>query len=353
MRGQNLNDAKLVFVMKRAGAKRAVAGEGHGDGGVLAVERWSYERDGHELLGYHWQGPTGSDASDAPRFLLVHGIGMGHRSFTRFIEAMHPYAEIIAVDLPGFGDSPEPETALSIAGTAELLAEALVIQELGPKGNHGCGSEGVYSREPVGPGESGESGDAGERAQVFGDNAGAEGSEGIESGNGGARSGAGAGARRRPLIAVGHSMGAQLVVELAASHPELVERVVLFAPAVNAAERTLPQQARRMRQDLLRGKPLVALVTGIVDYCRAGPRWMLMKLEPMLDYRIEDRLPEVQQPALVLVGSKDLVTPPEWCYQVALELPDGELTVLGGPGHEAMIAEGEAAAERVLYWLEA
>lgn len=218
---------------------------------------------------------------------------MGAITFARFIEAMQPFAEIVAVDLPGFGDSREPKVALSIPDTADLLAQAIL------------------------------SPDAGQGAS-------------LASG----------------VIAVGHSMGAQVVTELAAAHPELVDRVVLFAPAVNAAERTLRQQAKRMLQDLFAGKPMIAMVTGIVEYFKAGPRWFLKKLEPTMEHRIEDRLPQVAQPALVLCGSKDRVTPPEWCYQVALTLPDGALTVLGGPGHEAMIAEGEAAAERVLHWLD-
>ena len=254
-------------------------------GGLPDPERWAYAQGGHELRCFRWAHPG------KPAFLLVHGIGMGHLTFNRFIEAMLPHAEIIAVDLPGFGDSPEPEAALSIADTASLVADAL-------------------------------------RAAT------------TERGIG-------------PLIAVGHSMGAQVVSELAAAHPELVDRVVLFAPSVNAAERTLKQQAKRMAQDLFKGKPLIALVVGVYEYLRTGPRWFLKKLGPTLEHRIEDTLPNVQQPALVLVGSRDRVTPPEWCYEVALELPRGELTVLGGPGHEAMIAEGEAAAERVLHWLGA
>ena len=248
-------------------------------------ERWAYAQGDHELRCFRWANPG------KPAFLLVHGIGMGHLTFNRFIEAMLPHAEIIAVDLPGFGDSPEPEAALSIAGTAELVATAMRLAN-------------------------------------------------TERGIG-------------PLIAVGHSMGAQVVSKLAAAHSELVDRVVLFAPAVNTAERTLKQQAKRMVQDLFKGKPLIALVVGVYEYLRTGPRWFLKKLGPTLEHRIEDVLPNVQQPALVLVGSRDRVTPPEWCYEVALALPHGELTVLGGPGHEAMMAEGEAAAERVLHWLEA
>lgn len=248
--------------------------------GLPEPDRSTYARGDHEVHCYYWRKPG------APKFLLVHGIGMGYVTFARFIDALLPHAEIVAVDLPGFGDSPEPEEALSIADTAELLYETM--QEL----------------------------------------------------------------NINPLVAVGHSMGAQVVAELAAAHPETVDRVVLFAPAINAAERTLKQQTWRMVQDLATGKPLIAMVLGVYEYIKAGPRWFIKKLKPTLEHRIEDCLPNVKQPTLVLCGSKDRVTPPEWCYQVAHTLPNGELTVLGGPGHEAMIAEGEAAAERVMHWLE-
>lgn len=274
-------------MVKRARNQSAYAG------GLPEPERWAYAQGDHELRCFRWAGPA-SDADDDTqplRFLLVHGIGMGHLTFVRFIEAMLPHAEIIAVDLPGFGDSPEPETPLSIPDTASLVADALAA---------------ATAERGIGP-----------------------------------------------LIAVGHSMGAQVVAELAAAHPELVGGVVLFAPSVNAAERTLQQQARRMVQDLFAGKPPIALAVGVYEYLRTGPRWFLKKLGPTLEHSIEDVLPSVQQPALVLVGSRDRVTPPEWCYQMALALPNAELTVLGGPGHEAMIAEGEAAAERVLHWLGA
>ena len=152
---------RLVFVVKRSRSTRKHLS------GLPDPERWSYAQGDHELRCFRWIGSTadGGDggAADRLRFLLIHGIGMGHLTFTRFIEALLPYAEIIAVDLPGFGDSPEPETALSIADTAELVAEAM-------------------------------------RAAS------------VERGIG-------------PLIAVGHSMGAQVVSELAAAHPELVDRM--------------------------------------------------------------------------------------------------------------------------------
>lgn len=66
---------------------------------------------------------TRSGASEGPVFLLVHGIGMGHRVFRSLAEDLGEAGTVYAVDLPGFGDSPEPPSALDMPRSADLLAE--------------------------------------------------------------------------------------------------------------------------------------------------------------------------------------------------------------------------------------
>jgi pimeloyl-ACP methyl ester carboxylesterase len=65
---------------------------------------------------------TRSGEPVGPVFVLVHGIGMGHRVFRGLAEELGPYGTVYAVDLPGFGDSPEPEVALDMAGSGDFLA---------------------------------------------------------------------------------------------------------------------------------------------------------------------------------------------------------------------------------------
>lgn len=61
--------------------------------------------------------------------VLVHGIGMGHRVFRDLAEALGERAVVYAVDLPGFGDSPEPGRVHSMEVTGDLLAA--FVAELG------------------------------------------------------------------------------------------------------------------------------------------------------------------------------------------------------------------------------
>src|SRR5690606_6915122 len=135
----------------------------------------------------------------------------------------------VALDLPGFGESPEPAESLSMAALADLVARAL------------------EAHVPM------------------------------------------------PCVAVGHSMGAQVVAELAVRHPALVERLVLIAPTVNPRERSGWKQALRLLQDLSTDPPIVAAV-GARLYLQAGPRWYLRKLRTMLDHDIRPLLPRIAQP---------------------------------------------------------
>ncbi|WP_307453793.1 MULTISPECIES: alpha/beta fold hydrolase [Microbacterium] len=67
--------------------------------------------------------------SGAPAYVLVHGIGMSHRYYTRLHVALAEDAEVHAVDLPGFGGVPKPGWVPGIRETADALGH--VLDELG------------------------------------------------------------------------------------------------------------------------------------------------------------------------------------------------------------------------------
>ena len=55
-------------------------------------------------------------------FILVHGIGMGHRVFRDLAEKLGETGLVFAVDLPGFGDSLEPPTAMDMPECGDFIA---------------------------------------------------------------------------------------------------------------------------------------------------------------------------------------------------------------------------------------
>ena len=62
-------------------------------------------------------------------YVLVHGIGMGHSVFRALAEELASDGRVIALDLPGFGESPEPPTPRSMADSGDLIVD--VVDRLG------------------------------------------------------------------------------------------------------------------------------------------------------------------------------------------------------------------------------
>jgi pimeloyl-ACP methyl ester carboxylesterase len=153
-----------------------------------------------------------------------------------------------------------------------------------------------------------------------------------------------------PVVLVGHSMGTQVVAEVAARHPHLVDRLVLLAPTVNRREHSAVQQVLRLAQDLAGEHPKVFLI-GAREYLRAGPN-LRKKFRAMMVHRPEDAYRAVICPTLVIRGETDRVCPREWCRHVGDLVPDGELVEIAGHGHETMIRDSGPAAAAILRFTE-
>lgn len=214
--------------------------------------------------------------SGEPTYVLIHGIGMGRSVFADLVAHLHGSGEVVSVDLPGYGEAPEPERVLTMERTADLVA--------------------AYLRSAV----------------------------------------------REPAVLVGHSMGAQVALEVAVRHPESVAKLVLVGPTVDPAARTAPRQVGRLLRDIAVESPKV-IALGAREYLRAGPR-VGTKFQAMLAHRPEDVLPRVAAPVLVLRGEDDLVAPREWCDRIVAALPDGRCVEVAGHGHETMIRDAAPAA---------
>jgi pimeloyl-ACP methyl ester carboxylesterase len=64
---------------------------------------------------------------DKPAVLLVHGLGVSSEYYAAYAEQLAAHYSVYAVDLPGYGASPKPPKALSIAGLSKVLT-ALVAE---------------------------------------------------------------------------------------------------------------------------------------------------------------------------------------------------------------------------------
>ncbi|HVN51753.1 MAG TPA: alpha/beta hydrolase [Acidimicrobiales bacterium] len=173
----------------------------------------------------------------------------------------------------------------------------------------------------------------------------------------------------RGVVLTGHSMGGMIIGELCARHPEVVtERVaalVLMSTVVShlVPDRVVPAARllrRRADDRAAAGRRMPRLVgandrsllatrvafgsrpsgTAVEQARRMGEQVDLRYYVPLwadlLDYDGEAALETLDIPALVLVGSRDVLTPPSMARRIVAHLDHGELHVLPGAGHQLM-----------------
>jgi len=149
-----------------------------------------------ELPWFRVDGPR--DRPDAPTFVLVHGVGLSHRSFSRLAGRLSGEGPVVSMDLPGHGRARRARHRATI----EELADAVAA--------------------------------------------------------GTARRVAGSG----PVVLLGHSLGAEVATETVRRHPALAGGLVLVGPVVDPAAPTALRQGLRLLRDMPAERPLtMAMVT--------------------------------------------------------------------------------------------
>jgi pimeloyl-ACP methyl ester carboxylesterase len=156
----------------------------------------------------------------------------------------------------------------------------------------------------------------------------------------------------RGCVVIGHSMGAQFVTELAISRPDLVSQLVLIGPVTNVEHRSAMKHTLMLLADAPLEQPLTNLMLGIA-YAQCGPRWYLQELPVMLGYRLDERLPLVKRPALVIRGARDIISGRDWCNKLASSARNGELVEVPGQPHAALRGGATAVTAAILAALEA
>lgn len=135
-------------------------------------------------------------------------------------------------------------------------------------------------------------------------------------------------------VLVGHSMGAQWVVDLAVQRPDLARAVVLCSPVTDSSRRSMLPQTLLLGLDSVQEPPNVgAIVLG--DYARCGPAWYFAQVRHMLRYPLEDRVATLTAPVLVLRGGKDRIANLPWCTALRDRAASGTLAVV--PGHRHLV----------------
>jgi 2-hydroxy-6-oxonona-2,4-dienedioate hydrolase len=69
------------------------------------------------------------------------------------------------------------------------------------------------------------------------------------------------------------------------------------------------------------------------DYRKCHLRRLYRTFRYQLRDRLEDKLPRIQAPVLVVLGSRDPICNQRWCEEVVRLLPQGRLVVIPGVAH--------------------
>ena len=136
--------------------------------------------------------------------------------------------------------------------------------------------------------------------------------------------------RLGPVPLLANSMGCNIVTELVAREPHRADRLVLVGPTVDP--RLRGNVVRFAVRDILREPPGVLWIV-LTDDLRFGLGRLVTTIELLLADRIEERLPGIEAPTLVVHGGRDGLVSLAWSEHVAELLPAGRLAVVPDGAH--------------------
>ena len=135
----------------------------------------------------------------------------------------------------------------------------------------------------------------------------------------------------RPVV-VANSLGCQVVADLADVHGPALDRLVLLAPTVDPEARSILKHAGRWLLTLPWERQSLALVI-LRDWRAAGVARVRRTAALAAEDRIEDKLPRIAAPVLVVRGTRDRVCPQRWVERAAALAPRGRLELIDGAPH--------------------
>ena len=132
---------------------------------------------------------------------------------------------------------------------------------------------------------------------------------------------------RAPMV--GNSFGCQLIAEFGLRYPDRLDRAVLQGPAIDRYARTALRQFARFSLDLPRERVFEYFINAH-DYWRTGLHRGWETFQIALEDRIEDKLPRLAMPVLIVRGQHDPIVSQRWVEELRAKLPNGRLVITRG-----------------------
>jgi pimeloyl-ACP methyl ester carboxylesterase len=133
-----------------------------------------------------------------------------------------------------------------------------------------------------------------------------------------------------PVILAGHSSGTQVAARAAAARPDLVAATVLASPTVDPKARSIPKALYYWRRDSRYPMPGLS-ESHRPEWRRAGAAQIVHLLRAHLRDHLEDVVPRLRGPLLVMLGEQDRLCTEQWARHLADLASDGTLVTVPGP----------------------
>ncbi len=154
-----------------------------------------------------------------------------------------------------------------------------------------------------------------------------------------------------PPVVVGHSIGAQVAVDLTVRRPDLVGRLVLAGPTGDPRVRSVGHLwARWMASAVREPASFNALV--VREVAAIGPRRMLATAGSAVADPFVAKLERIAVPCLVVRGAADRVAPMDWAQRVAASTGAPDVTVLPSVSHSVVFSAPRSLATLVGTWAD-
>lgn len=151
-------------------------------------------------------------------------------------------------------------------------------------------------------------------------------------------------------VLLGNSLGCQIIAHFAVRHPEKLVSAILVSPTMDIRARTAHQEIGRWLLNAFFEPPSLYPIVA-ADYLDSGFQRFVATLRYGLRDQIEEYLPQVEVPTLVVRGSRDTIVPQRWAEQVTSLLPRGELVVIEKAAHDVNYNAPVALTETVRRFL--
>ncbi|MBU4489837.1 MAG: alpha/beta hydrolase [Actinobacteria bacterium] len=167
----------------------------------------------------------------------------------------------------------------------------------------------------------------------------------------------------KKAVFAGHSMGGMVGMQLALDFPELVKGIILLDTTSYLSghifQRAFASVAVLVSP--LGTRPVKAVVAGIAatyplagmkarvitgrECCKVPNRVTGKSLNSFRKFNVTDRLGEIDTPALIVVGTADMLADVRHAKTMARGLPNSTMKVVHGAGHMALFEKPEVVNE--------